>query len=148
MTANDVREELLALSCAGDTLRGGDWQAVIDWHQGVVYYVRQALGDAAADDVANRLRCKRGSTQAEKEYNAIGFVTEWLGMQALGLTDDKIVPGFDGVVEVTAVEEPVVEEPEPVPEPIAEEEPVVASDDPVVVVEDEEGGLWRRRARS
>jgi hypothetical protein len=94
-TVNDVRFGLLALSRAGDDLRGGEWEDVLGWHRDVVEYVRAALGDGPAADVALRLRTSRGSSQAEKEANAIGFVNDWLGTQVIGLTADKIVPGFD-----------------------------------------------------
>lgn len=102
MTANDVRIHLLALSREGDDLRGGDWADIQDWHAQVLAYVRAALGDGPADDVASRLRCTRGANQVEKEANAVGYITDWLGTQVVGLTQEKIRPEFDGKVPMPA----------------------------------------------
>jgi len=109
MTVQEVRDGLLALARDGDAACGGgqasfgDFSVAEEWHAGVVEYVRAAMGDTAADDVALRLRFSRGDSFSERERNAVGHVNDWLGTQALALTADKIVPGFDGAVPVAEV---------------------------------------------
>lgn len=109
MNANDVRTELLELSRAGDALRGGDVVEIAKWHADVVGYVGRTLGDDRAADVANRLRFTRGATQAEKESNAVGFVTDWIGTVCVGLTDAQIVQRETPEPVVAAAEPEAVE---------------------------------------